>query len=100
MAKFTIEAKVLTVGGQQVAVRALSARERQAISRRCKDGEEMTAEAVLLCCTVPDDGDHKAEALFADLAEVLDAPCGIISQLGEAIMELSCMDVGGKENPT
>lgn len=101
MAKFTIETKVVTVGGQQVAVRALTARERQAISKRCSSGEEMTSEAVLMCTSeLPGDGEVNGKPFFADLSEVLDAPCGHIARLGEEILTLSGMDVGSKENPT
>ena len=95
MAKFTTNPITVTVGGMPVVVRALSARERQGISARCKNGEEMTNEAVLLC-TSNEDG----SPFFADLSEILDAPCGYIAKLGEEILTLSGMGAGDKENPT
>lgn len=95
MAKWNVEKKTMEVGGHVISVRAMTARERQALASRSKSGDEMSNEAVLLCAEYPD-----GTRFFADLSEVLDAPCGFIAQLGEAILELSGFDKGGGENPT
>jgi hypothetical protein len=60
----------------------------------------MTHQAVLLCTTEPAVEGQPAVPFFADLAEVLDSPCGHIAKLGEEILALSGMDVGDKANPT
>ena len=96
MSKFSIQKKEITVAGEALVVRAMSARERGPISVRCKTGEEMTAEAVLLCTTNPD-----GSPAFESLSEVLDAPFGIVSEIGAEILELSGVKMGDKaENPT
>jgi hypothetical protein len=95
MSRWNVEEKQITVGGQTLVVRALTARERQQITATCKDGQEMEAHAVLRCTT-----DITTAPAFADLADVLDSPCGHIKALADAILELSGIAVGAAENPT